>query len=147
MPHSSFVKVDRYEAISPLMDGYFNEPTFTPEFTEEAFEAEYAAAYSRVFECLEAAEAAMSGLAEEAFSMGPEFSPDRKIGVATEHPEFLSADLLHRLWEIVKEFAEDYVITIDGAAPESRNVSIAILRREVLGYAENSGALAPLGFE
>jgi hypothetical protein len=135
-----FSRVDHYEAISPVLDHYFNKPTFTFEFTEEAFEEEYSAAYTQVFECLEAAETAMSDLAEEAFTMGPPFAPDRRIGVVVGYIDLLNADLLHQLQAILTGIPEGYVITIDGSDRETPHYYITLSKKDVIGYAESKVA-------
>jgi len=118
----SFTRVDQLSEISPLINGWFNPPHFTPDFSQDAWEQEYGAVHERVFECMQQAEAAMTGLAEEAFSMGEPFSQDRAVCVVVDYIDLLSPELLRQLQHILADTPQDYRIVIDGSEPERRTI-------------------------
>jgi hypothetical protein len=76
-----FRQLEKVTEIIPLIDGWFNLPIFTQDFSEEAWVREYSAVHENILACLQRAEAAMTGLAEETFAMGEPFSNHRSVCV------------------------------------------------------------------
>jgi hypothetical protein len=142
-----FKRAYELSEIAPLVDRFYNRPELTEDFTQADFENEYGSVYQQVFECFGEAETAMTGLAEEAFSMGPPYSQDRAIGVVVVYISLLSTELLRKLQRLLVELSEDYLIYIDGHDSGGEQYYLTITKREVLGYAGNPGSLNDLGFE
>jgi hypothetical protein len=142
-----FVRLDQLSAVAPFVDGSFNGPSFTADFTLEHFEREYAAVHEQVFDCLQRAEAGMDGLAEEAFSMGPQFSRDRLIILAITYVTLLTVELLRELQQIVAEEPEDYRVVLDGSDTHGEQFYVVITKGKTIGYSQNPKALVSLGFD
>jgi hypothetical protein len=141
-----FTRVDQLSEIAPLLDDCFNPPQFTRGFTKDAWEQEYGAVHEQIFECLQQAEAEMTGIAEEAFSMGDPFSQDRVVCVVVTYIDLLSSELLRQLQRILAATPQDYRIIIDGSDRNGKQYYIAITEHDTIAYAHNPSSLSTLGF-